>query len=117
MNFLRRRLGQPTNLAKNGRNVLLLAYSRSEQQDNLLELARSFQTLLERVQASRIHGGDAKDEGSRRPAATNFCSLTRDVFSRCFEQRGALVPKTNTQVMSGSRLHYRPFGGAKPPAV
>ena len=28
-----------------------------------------------------------------------------------------MVSKTNTQVMSGSRLHYRPFGGAKQPAV
>jgi transposase len=32
----------------------------------------------------------------------------------CFEQREALVPETNAQMTSGSRLYYRPFGGTKP---
>ena|SRR5258708_2038913 len=31
----------------------------------------------------------------------------------CFEQREALVPETNAQMTSGSRLYYRPFGGTK----
>src|SRR5215469_13352495 len=50
----------------------------------------------------------------RHPAATNSIRK-HSMFSQSSSSSGLrLVPATNSQKLSASRLNYKPFGGAKP---
>src|ERR1700730_15789782 len=58
-----------------------------------------------------------KDEDEQASRCYEFLLANTRCFRQVFRAAGCLGSKTNTQVMSGSRLLYRPFGGTKEPAV